>query len=147
MSRPVTMTLSEVLSITGRAQQRPLAALRDQPRQREERKYQNVVVETADGLRFDSKAEHRRWCYLAQLQRAGEITKLQRQVAFELIPAQARPSGGTERPTVYVADFVYVDRTGTTVVEDVKGASTPEYRLKRKLMLWRHGVEIREVKA
>lgn len=147
MSRPVTMTLSEVLSITGRSQQRPLTALRDQPRQSEDRKYRNVVVETADGMRFDSKAEHRRWCYLVQLLKAREIAKLQRQVAFELIPAQTRPSGGKERPTVYVADFVYTDRTGATVVEDVKGASTPEYRLKRKLMLWRHGVEIREVKA
>lgn len=147
MSRPVTMSLAEVLAITGRAQQRPLAAMRDQPRQREDRKYRNVVVETDDGLRFDSKAEHRRWCYLQQLAKAREITDLRRQVPFELIPAQVRPSGGKERPTVYVADFVYVDRTGLQVVEDVKGASTPEYRLKRKLMLWRHGVEVREVRA
>lgn len=146
MSRPVTMSMAEVLQITGRARQQTLTALRDQPRQREDRKYRNVVVETEAG-RFDSKAEHRRWLYLDQLRRAGEIRDLQRQVPFELIPAQVRPSGGKERPTVYVADFVYEDRTGARIVEDVKGASTPEYRLKRKLMLWRHGVEIREIKA
>lgn len=147
MSRPVTMSLTEVLQITRRAAHQPTAAaMRDQPREREHRKYRNVVIEDG-GERFDSKAEHRRWCYLVQLQRAGEVTQLRRQVPFELIPAQQRPSGGVERPTTYIADFVYTDRTGSRVVEDVKGASTPEYRLKRKLMLWRHGVEIREVKA
>lgn len=147
MSRPVAMSLADVLAITSRAQRQPTAAaMRDQPREREHRKYRNVTVEV-DGLTFDSKAEHRRWCYLQQLVKAREITKLRRQVAFELIPGQDRPSGGRERPTVYVADFVYEDRTGATVVEDVKGASTPEYRLKRKLLLWRHGIEIREIKA
>lgn len=149
MSRPVSMSLTDALQVAGRAGQRPsLAAMRDQPRQREDgkRKYSNVVVEV-DGLRFDSKAEYRRWCHLVLLLKAREIRELRRQVPFELIPAQARPSGGKERPTVYVADFVYVDRTGAQVVEDVKGAATPEYRLKRKLLLWRHGIEIREVRA
>lgn len=147
MSRPVNMTMAEVLNLTARAGQAPnLAAHRDQPRQRDRQKYRNVVIEV-DGLQFDSKAEHRRWCYLQQLVKAREIRNLRRQVAFELIPGQERPSGGRERPTMYVADFVYEDRTGATIVEDVKGASTPEYRLKRKLMLWRHRVEIREIKA
>lgn len=147
MSRPVSMSLAEVLKITGRAARRPsVATMRDAPREREKQKYSNLVVEV-DGLRFDSKAEYRRWCYLVQLLKAREITQLKRQVPFELIPAQVRPSGGKERPTVYLADFVYRDRTGAQVVEDVKGASTPEYRLKRKLMLWRHGVEVREIKA
>ena len=31
------------------------------------------------------------------------------------------------------------------VVEDVKGKRTPEYVIKRKLMLYRHGIRIHEV--
>jgi len=125
-----------------------LTELRDNPVERKPRtqKYGNQKVATA-GLVFDSKAEHRRWEYLVMLERAGEISELQLQVPFELIPAQVRPRGGRERPTVYIADFVYLDKAGVRVVEDVKGAVTPEFRLKRKLMLWRHGIEVQEVRS
>jgi hypothetical protein len=68
-------------------------------------------------------------------------------VPFELIPAQVSPSGKRERPTMYLADFVYRTADGIEVVEDVKGAVTPEFRLKRKLMLWRHGIEVKEVRS
>ena len=40
-------------------------------------------------------------------------------------------------------DFVYQE-DGHTVVEDCKGFRTPEYRIKKKLMLWVHGIKIRE---
>lgn len=121
---------------------------RDHPATRKpSQKYGNRVVHTADGLRFDSKAEHKRWVYLDLLQRAGEITELQRQVPFELIPAQELKRGGTEKATKYLADFTYRDKAGVLVVEDVKGAVTPEYRLKRKLMLWVHGIEIQEIRS
>lgn len=118
---------------------------RDAPRARRREKYANVRCEV-DGEKFDSKAERDRWLALKLLQRAKQIRELQRQVKFVLIPAQRRPSGGSERECSYVADFVYLVG-GTRVVEDVKGAATPEYRIKRKLMLQVHGVEIREVKA
>jgi hypothetical protein len=49
-----------------------------------------------------------------------------------------------ERACVYKADFVYIEN-GRMVVEDVKGCKTPEYKLKRKLMLWVKGIRIREV--
>ena len=65
------------------------------------------------------------------------------QVAFELIPAQ-KAGGRSERACKYVADFVYT-KSGEVVVEDVKGHRTPEYIIKRKLMLWRHGIAIQEV--
>lgn len=122
-----------------------LASWRDAPRQRQRRKYANEPT-TIDGMRFDSKAEARRWVELSLLVRAKQITDLQRQVEFELVPATSRPSGGRERAVVYRADFVYM-RDGRRVVEDVKGASTPEYRIKRKLMLWRHGIEVLETPA
>jgi hypothetical protein len=122
--------------------------MRDAPveRTRRTQKYGNEKVSDA-GLSFDSKAEHKRWLYLVMLERAGEITDLRCQVPFELIPAQLSPSGRKVRPTVYRADFVYCDKAGDQVVEDVKGAVTPEFRLKRKLMLQVHGIEVKEIRS
>jgi len=117
------------------------------PKAKQQRKYANQPT-VVDGIRFDSKAEAKRWCELQMLIKAGRVHDLQRQVRYVLIPKTARPSGGHERECAYLADFVYLDvKTGRRVVEDVKGAATPEYKLKRKLMLWVHGLEISEVKA
>lgn len=122
-----------------------LLAMRDNPRARRVGKYNNVRT-VVDGEMFDSKAELDRYGQLVLLQKAGEIRGLKRQVPYELIPSQRRPSGGTERACAYVADFTYW-RGDEFIVEDVKGAATPEYRIKRKLMLQVHGIEVREVKA
>lgn len=128
-------------------QARSLVDMRDNPRQRQRRKYANEPT-VVDGITFDSRAEANRWVELGKRLEAGEIADLQRQVRYELIPACDRPMGGRERPAYYLADFVYlVIRTGRRVVEDVKGATTPEFRLKRKLMLWRHGIEVLETKG
>lgn len=124
-----------------------VATYRDAPKLRGQRKYANEPT-TLDGIRFDSKAEARRWGDLRLLERAGQVADVRRQVRYVLVPKTARPSGGFERETAYIADFVYVDaKSGRTVIEDVKGAVTPEYRLKRKLMLWVHGLEVLETKA
>ena len=102
-------------------------------------KYGNAKVDV-DGMRFDSKREAARWRELQLLERAGEISDLRRQVRYELVPKLPG-----ERPVDYIADFVYRDKDGNEVVEDVKGVRTPVYVIKRKLMLWRHGIRIREV--
>lgn len=110
---------------------------------------------TRDGMTFDSVKEYRRFCELSLLERAGTITDLQRQVKFVLIPAQREPDtigkrGGIikgkliERECAYIADFVYVEN-GKKVVEDTKGFKTPDYIIKRKLMLWVHGIRINEI--
>jgi hypothetical protein len=86
--------------------------------------------------------EANRWCELKMLEKAGLIQDLQRQVKFELIPKQ-----DGERAVHYVADFVYVEG-GKKIVEDVKSAATKknkEYVIKRKLLLWRHGIRIKEI--
>ena len=49
-----------------------------------------------------------------------------------------------ERGVYYIADFVYY-RDGEYVVEDAKGVRTKEYIIKRKLMLYVHGIKIKEV--
>lgn len=108
-------------------------------------KYGNKKV-TVDGIIFDSVKEANRWQELLLLQRAGEITYLERQVRFVLIPSQKKDGKVVERPVVYIADFKYWDnRTGEQVVEDTKGFRTKEYIIKRKLLLYRFGLRIKEV--
>lgn len=122
-------------------------------------KYRNDKV-TYKGISFDSKKEARRYSELLLLERAGAITDLQRQVRFELIPAQyenferygkrgKRLKDGKrciEKSVTYIADFVYKDlKTGETVVEDTKGMRTEAYIIKRKLMLKVHNIKIREI--
>ena len=108
---------------------------------------------------FDSKKEARRFAELKLLERAGKISDLETQVRFELIPAQyetyERYSSKTgkrlkdgkrciEQSVVYNADFVYI-QDGKKIVEDTKGVRTVDYILKRKMMLYFHGIRIREV--
>ena len=128
------------------------------------RKYKNTPVEY-DGINFDSKREAMRYAELKLLERAGKITYLRRQVKFELIPAQyeavERWSDKTgkrlkdgkrllEKECSYIADFVYC-MDGRRVVEDVKGYRDPQsagyakFVIKRKLMLYVHGIKIQEV--
>ena len=116
-------------------------------------KYGNKKV-VVDGIKFDSKKEANRWLVLKQLERDGEITHLQRQVKFILIPAQReivydgfkkKEGKVIERECSYVADFTYTTAKGEKVVEDAKGYKTPEYRIKRKLMHHIHGIRIKEV--
>ena len=112
-----------------------------------------------DGLKFDSLKESRRYQELLLLERAGEIKDLQTQVKYVLIPTQREPDtvgvrGGIkkgktiEKECSYYADFVYTDTTTErTVVEDVKSpvTRTPVYRLKKKLMLFVYGIQVKEI--
>jgi hypothetical protein len=124
------------------------------------RKYYNIKTRTSDGIVFDSHKEASRWEELHLLQKAGKIVELQRQVRYELLPAQYetyeryskkgdRLKDGRrllERKVEYIADFVYTDATtGELIVEDTKGVRTKDYILKRKLMLLVHGIKIREI--
>lgn len=94
---------------------------------------------------YDSRKEHRRANELKLMQRAGLISNLRQQVKYVLIPTQRDPAGNLlEKECSYYADFVY-DKDGVSVVEDTKGFRTPEYRIKRKLMLRIHGIVIKEI--
>lgn len=120
-------------------------------------KYKNKKI-TINGIKFDSKKEAHRYSELTLMQKAGEISKLQRQVEFELIPTQREfipyttktgkerlKSRVIERPVKYIADFVYTDKNGQMVVEDTKGIKTKDYIIKRKLMLFKNGIRIKEI--
>lgn len=118
-------------------------------------KYHSKKITTPEGT-FDSMKEYHRWGVLKQLQERGVITDLERQKRYVLIPAQREPDtkgprGGVkkgkviERECVYIADFGYYDKkNGTYVVEDCKGFRTPDYLIKRKLMLYTYNIRIYE---
>lgn len=130
---------------------------------RQRAKLGNIKV-TVDGIEFDSKKEANRYYELKLLQRAGQITDLQLQREFELIPAQyetyarygktgKRLQDGKrciEKSCVYKADFAYI-KDGQQVVEDVKGYRDPasaayaKFVIKRKLMLWQYGIKVIEI--
>lgn len=97
-----------------------------------------------DGHKFDSKKEMNRYVDLKAMERAGQISDLQCQVPYTLIPAYK----GVQRVCKYIADFSYV-RDGKTIVEDVKGyrggATYYVFSIKKKLMYHIFGIEVKEI--
>ena len=121
-------------------------------------KYGNSKIKNTYGT-YDSQLEWSRFLFLSNREKEGEISGLRRQVEYLLIPAQY----GTEirhlktkdkevrvlleRPCSYIADFIY-ERNGKTIVEDCKGAKeiiTEAAKIKKKLLLWVHGIELRYI--
>lgn len=113
------------------------------------------VKKTVDGIKFDSKKEADRYCELKLLERCGSIEQLELQKKFVLIPAQyenplaenKKDRGKCiEQACTYKADFYYFDKlTNQYCCEDTKGFKTKDYIIKRKLMLYVHGIRIIEV--
>ncbi len=135
--------------------------LQEEEKDKKRSKYRSekITVTLPDGTEhtFDSRKEARRYEELLVRLKAGEISDLRLQVKYVLIPAQYEPDivgkrGGIkkgkliEREASYWADFVYVE-DGKVVVEDVKSpiTRTPVYKLKKKLLLYVHGIRIVEV--
>lgn len=123
------------------------------------RKYGNRKY-TVDGITFDSIREAHRYQELKIMQQSGIIHDLRLQVKFVLIPTQrevsaevykkgknkGKPKLGKvlENECSYIADFVYLEN-GILIVEDAKGVRTTDYIIKRKLMLYVHGIRVKEV--
>lgn len=107
----------------------------------------HAVKAQMDGRTYDSRSECKRAKELQLLEQHGLVRNLREQVPYELIPAGVGEHR-KERPVIYKADFVYEvcqpDGTWKWVVEDTKGAKTKEYIIKRKLMLYIHGISIKE---
>ncbi len=103
-------------------------------------RYLNQPTIAADGVTLDSKTEARRYEELKLLERAGEISNLQRQVPYALVVNGIHVCS-------YIADFRYM-RGEALIVEDVKSPRTrkiPAYRIKVKLMQACHNIQIVEV--
>lgn len=94
-------------------------------------KYNNIKCDY-NGEKFDSLKERERYFVLKTFSDCGRIKNMERQKRFLIVPKTK-----TERAAYYVADFVYTNGDGKTVIEDVKSAITrknPVYILKRKLI-------------
>ena len=107
-----------------------------------------AVKTVVDGIKFDSKKEATRYGELKLLEKACGIVDLEIQKRFDF------EINGVKLG-FYKADFVYWIENPKPVtmkpsdlvmqvVEDCKGFKTPVYRLKKKLMLALHGIEILE---
>jgi hypothetical protein len=98
-------------------------------------KYGAKKVTTPQGV-FDSQIEHRRWLQLEQMQRAGLITGLRRQIPFELVVNGVRIGK-------FTADHQWTDcKTGQQVTEDVKGVIVRDFTLRVKLVKALYGVDV-----
>ena len=100
-------------------------------------KYRNIKIEV-DGIKFDSKAEYKRYTELKLFERVKNISALQLQVKFELQPSFVDNQGVKQRAITYVADFVYKENN-KIIVEDLKSVATAKdstYKIKKKMLLW-----------
>lgn len=112
-----------------------------------------------DGIKFASKREAVWYERFKEKKAHGEIKDFKMQVPFELIPVQKQivtvidkkgrqvdKEKVIERAVTYVADFIVIHSDGSTEVYDVKGFPDQKYPIKRKLLLYVHGLRITEVK-
>ncbi len=91
----------------------------------------NAKPTHSGGIRFDSKREARYFERLNLLQQSGEVSHFHRQVIFDL-------EGGV----VYRCDFQVIFADGRVEYHDAKGFETKEFRIKRRMVRARYGVEI-----
>jgi hypothetical protein len=89
--------------------------------------------------KYASVHEMRVAASLSALASRGMIQELREQVSFTLVEGD-----GKIRPIRYVSDFTWKEN-GVLVIADAKGAKTPMYRLKKKMMWLLLGLEIREL--
>ena len=108
-------------------------------------KYGNRRFER-DGYQWDSYAEYARFVDLRTLAEIGEIADLTIKPKYVLLKPFRR-DGKHYRGITYIADFRYVEN-GKEIVEDVKGAKTAVYKMKKQLLLAQYpGINFIEVAA
>ncbi|MGN1269370.1 MAG: DUF1064 domain-containing protein [Clostridia bacterium] len=98
-------------------------------------KYRNKKV-IVDGIKFDSIKEKNRYIELKLLEKAGKIKNLQLQPKF-LLQESFKKNGKIYRKIEYIADFMYTEND-KTIVEDIKGMETKEFKIKRKLFEYKY---------
>ena len=147
------MELADIARFSPAAQRQILEQLghtagkADKPGKYHSRKCTVTLPESGKQITFDSEREARRFGELRMLLRCGQIQDLRLQANFTLQEGYTTADGERVRPIVYRADFTYLEQTGDArppVVEAVKGVRTKEYNMKRKMMLEKFGVKIRE---
>lgn len=111
------------------------------------KKVKNAQPVHVDGIRFASKREAARWAVLKQLEKAGAISELERQVKIPLHGHYGPILTPTGRQMHYIADFRYLDHANggaEIVVEDAKGHPTEVFQIKRAILA-AQGITVRLV--
>lgn len=120
----------------------------DKPKTAKRNKFNAQKIEL-DGIKFDSKKEHKRYIELKAMQQRGEIFGLEHHTKFELAPKTKLEGEKRVKPALrYFADFTYYNTQGEYIVEDVKSAATRKlasYRNKKHLMKTVFNIDVREV--
>lgn len=98
-------------------------------------KYLNIRCQSSDGKNFGSRLERDFYEQLLLRWKAGDVLWFVRQPRFDL-------EGGVE----YRADFLVVSPGGVVEVIDTKGVETQKFKIKRKQMLARYGIDVQVVR-
>jgi hypothetical protein len=93
-------------------------------------KYNSSKVEF-QGITFDSKQEFDFYLELLSQKERGEISEIQLQPKFELLP-KYEYQGKKKQGISYTADFAVV-KNGELVIFDVKGMETQQGNMRRKM--------------
>ena len=99
-------------------------------------KYKNKKT-MIDGFKFDSEMESHYYLYLKQLKEIGEVVDFVLQPSY-LLQEGFNLNGKRIRPITYKADFKVIYKDGHEEVIDVKGKLTEEFKIKRKMLLYRY---------
>ena len=99
-------------------------------------KYNNKKT-TVDGIKFDSEMESHYYIYLKHLKEIGEVVDFEMQPTF-LLQEGFNLNGKRIRAITYKADFKVIYKDGHEEVIDVKGKLTEEFKIKRKMLLYRY---------
>ena len=127
-----------------------------QKRTKEMGRYYHKKTEV-DGIVFDSQTEAEFYQYLKEEQQQGRVLSFEMQKTFVLQDKfiivdgkkiegadenfkkiQKENPGRTIKAINYIADFVVVYSDGTVRVIDVKGAKTPDFKLKEKMFNYKY---------
>ncbi|EDS77347.1 conserved hypothetical protein [Clostridium botulinum C str. Eklund] len=90
-----------------------------------------------DGITFDSKNEGKYYEYLKKLKAQGKILNFELQPKYELQPG-FKKNGKTYRAITYTPDFLIYHVDGTEELIDVKGMSTQQGEMRRKLFDYKY---------
>ncbi len=103
-------------------------------------KYKAIPTETQDGQKFKSALEANYYKRCWALQQVGEVTKIEREVRYELVV-------NGHFVAAYMMDFRITYRDGRVDHIDCKSDATltPLYRIKKQLMKAIHGIDLIEV--
>ncbi|NMS90590.1 DUF1064 domain-containing protein [Clostridioides difficile] len=99
-------------------------------------KYNNKKI-IIDGIKFDSKDESEYYLYLKEKKENGEIKDFGLQQKFELQP-KFKKDGKNYRAITYTVDFAIYKWDGEVVYIDVKGYSTQQGELRKKLFDYKY---------